>query len=145
MTFKIDIRKIFNNIEWTFLIKVLHVFDFNNKFCHWINTILKSVDFFISINGKYIGFFSCLMSVRQENLLSPHLLCIAKNILNKTIFKLVDECSLYLINNPKCIVFLSIFCISMTWWFFAKPLFLINHTSKTSLLDLPISLVKISS
>jgi hypothetical protein len=41
LAFKIDISKAFDTIEWSFLIKVLQSFGFNNKLCSWIETILE--------------------------------------------------------------------------------------------------------
>jgi hypothetical protein len=59
LALKIDISKAFDTLNWGFLLKVLKAFGFCEKFCSWIDTILKSAKLSISINGKLHGFFSC--------------------------------------------------------------------------------------
>jgi len=52
LTFKVDISKAFDTLEWEFLLKVLSKFGFNDRFCSWIHTILKSATLSISVNDK---------------------------------------------------------------------------------------------
>jgi len=41
ISFKVDIAKAFDTVEWSFLRKVMKQFGFNDKFCSWINAILQ--------------------------------------------------------------------------------------------------------
>lgn len=68
---KFDIRKAFDTIDWSFLLKFLASFGFDPIFCRWIDTILQSAKLSFSINGKSGGFFSCKRGVRQGDPLSP--------------------------------------------------------------------------
>lgn len=52
IAFKVDIAKSFDTIEWSFLLKVMKQFGFNDVFCSWISAILESANLSISINGK---------------------------------------------------------------------------------------------
>lgn len=61
---KVDIAKAFDTLEWSFLIEVLKKFGFNNTFCIWIESILKSAYLSISINGIQHGYFHCTRGVR---------------------------------------------------------------------------------
>lgn len=71
ITLKIGIKKEFDTIDWNFLLKVLQSFGFDNKFCFWVEIILKSARLSISVNGKSTGLFSCSRRVRQGDPLSP--------------------------------------------------------------------------
>lgn len=86
---KIDISKAFDTLSWSFLLKVLKAFAFNDKFCQRNTTILNSATISVSINGVQKGYFSCQSGVRQGNPLSPLLFYLAKDVLNKGISHLV--------------------------------------------------------
>jgi len=101
LAFKVDISKAFDTLEWQFLLKVLNAFEFNNRFCSWINTILRSALLSINVNGKLNGFFKCKCGVRQGDPLSPLLFCIAEEVLSRNISKLVDLGKLDLIKGTR--------------------------------------------
>jgi hypothetical protein len=65
LAIKVDIAKAFDTIQWSFLLRVLKAFGFNQKFCQWIHSILQSAKMSIAINGKQHGFFNCSRGVRQ--------------------------------------------------------------------------------
>nr|KYP67083.1 Transposon TX1 uncharacterized [Cajanus cajan] len=69
---KIDIRKAFDKLDWSFLINVSKAFGFCDVFCHWISALLRSDELSILVNGQPIGFFSCCRGVRWA---TPNLLC----------------------------------------------------------------------
>jgi hypothetical protein len=99
LALKIDISKAFDTLEWSFLLKVLKCFGFNEVFCNWIHVILKSAFLSISINGKSEGYFNCSRGVRQGDPLSHLLFCIAEDVLSRCISKLVNEGKLDLIKG----------------------------------------------
>lgn len=80
---KIDIKKAFDTIEWTYLLHVLKCFGFNECFCSWIHTILQSAKLSVSVNGKSTGFFNCTRGVRQGDPLSPLLFCIVEEVVSR--------------------------------------------------------------
>ncbi|CAI8589995.1 unnamed protein product [Vicia faba] len=59
---KVDITKAFDTINWSFLIKVLELYGFNNTFCHWISTILESSFVSIAFSSSTHGYFPCKSS-----------------------------------------------------------------------------------
>ena len=101
LAFKVDIAKAFDTLEWSFLLKVLHVYGFNNTFCNWVKVILESATLSISINGSQNGYFKCKRGVRQGDPLSPLLFCIAEDVLSRSITKLVEQGRVSLISSSR--------------------------------------------
>lgn len=101
LALKIDITKAFDSLDWSFLLKVLKNFGFNETFCNWIHTILHSAYLSISVNGKTQGYFNCSRGVRQGDPLSPLLFCLAEDVLSRSISKLVHEGKLELIRSSR--------------------------------------------
>lgn len=101
LALKIDITKAFDTLEWPFLLQVLKKFGFNDTFCTWIDVILKSAFLSISINGESHGYFNCTRGVRQGDPLSPFLFCIAEDVLNRSLSKLVETGKLKLIKGTR--------------------------------------------
>jgi hypothetical protein len=101
LALKIDIRKAFDTLDWSFLLKVLRSFGFNDKFCNWIHVILQSAFLSISLNGKAHGYFNCNRGVRQGDALSPLLFCLAEEVLSRSISKLVSQGSLNQIKGTR--------------------------------------------
>ncbi|PNX71458.1 ribonuclease H, partial [Trifolium pratense] len=101
LALKIDITKAFDTLEWSFLLKVLNSFGFNEVFCNWIHVILRSAFLSISINGKSHGYFNCTRGVRQGDPLSPLLFCLAEDVLSRQISKIVAEGKLNLIKGTR--------------------------------------------
>jgi hypothetical protein len=98
---KIDISKTFDTLDWKFLLSVLNFFYFSHVFCNWIEVILNSATLSISINGSQHGYFKCSRGVRQGDLLSPLLFCIAKEVLSRGLAKLVEDGKLDLIKGSR--------------------------------------------
>ncbi|GAU31405.1 hypothetical protein TSUD_370540 [Trifolium subterraneum] len=98
---KIDITKAFDTLDWSFLLKVLKSFGFNEIFCNWIHVILQSAFLSVSINGKSYGYFNCTRGVRQGDPLSPLIFCLAEDVLSRHITKLVSDGKLNLIKGTR--------------------------------------------
>jgi hypothetical protein len=97
----VDIAKAFDTIDWSFLLKVLKAFGFNQTFCSWIHSILLSAKISVSFNGQIHGYFSCSRGVRQGDPLSPLLFCLAEDVISRSITKLVRDGHLSLIQGSR--------------------------------------------
>lgn len=59
---KIDIKKAFDSMKWSFLDDR---FGFDDRFCRWVNSILESTQISILLNGLAKGYFRCEHGVRH--------------------------------------------------------------------------------
>lgn len=64
MALKIDIRKVFDTMNWDFIAQVLQCIGFSSHFCMMIDSILHSARLSISFNGGLEGVFGCSRGVR---------------------------------------------------------------------------------
>ncbi|KAL0420600.1 UNVERIFIED_CONTAM: hypothetical protein Slati_3082900 [Sesamum latifolium] len=54
---KVDLRKAYDTVEWDFLIEVLRLFGFPNRFIGWIEECVTTATFSVCLNGEPHGFF----------------------------------------------------------------------------------------
>ena len=109
LAMKIDIRKAFDTLDWTFLCRVLQAFGFSSVFVDWIDSILRSSRLSILLNGVPKGYFHCFRGVRQGYLLSSLLFGIDDDFLSRLLMRIVGSTQILLIFYP--------------WGFFGSKLF----------------------
>ena len=61
---KLHIEKVYDSINWNFLMKVLHKMDFGSCWMEWIWWCISTAKFFCSCQRGAIGFFSSSKGLR---------------------------------------------------------------------------------
>ncbi|GAB2271839.1 hypothetical protein Dimus_038936 [Dionaea muscipula] len=69
---KIDIRKAYDSVSWSFVRELLVELGFPSRFFCWIMECITTVTFSFDINGKLGGFLRGERGLRQGDLLSPY-------------------------------------------------------------------------
>ncbi|XP_074271262.1 uncharacterized protein LOC141595191 [Silene latifolia] len=70
---KVDIRKAFDSLQWSFIENMLLALKFPPQFISWIMGCLTSSWFSLKLNGSVHGFFQGKSGVRQGDPLSPYI------------------------------------------------------------------------
>nr|GEY90012.1 RNA-directed DNA polymerase, eukaryota, reverse transcriptase zinc-binding domain protein [Tanacetum cinerariifolium] len=92
VSFKIDLQKAYDTINWDFLKATMTKFQFPSKMIIFIMTCVSSASFFICINGDRHGYFKGGRGLRQGHLISPYMFTMVMEVFNLTIRQYVKEC-----------------------------------------------------
>ncbi|WMV33971.1 hypothetical protein MTR67_027356 [Solanum verrucosum] len=70
---KLDIQKAYDHLNWNFLMKMMQMMGFAQRWLKWTRHCISSVKFSILINRNPYGFFPSKRGLRQGDPLSPFL------------------------------------------------------------------------
>ncbi|KAL0291919.1 UNVERIFIED_CONTAM: hypothetical protein Sangu_2532300 [Sesamum angustifolium] len=94
---KVDLRKVYDTMEWDFLLATLHLFGFPRQFILWIQEYVITCNFSVNLNGNIHGFFQDLMAT-QGDPVSPYLCVLVMEVFQLIIQKLIDpQCGVHLL------------------------------------------------
>ncbi|XP_074305021.1 uncharacterized protein LOC141639953, partial [Silene latifolia] len=80
---KVDLRKAYDTIEWTFVRQMMVSLKFPLKFVEWIMQCVTTTSFSVVLNGQTYGFFAGQRGLRQGDPLSPLLFTVCMEYLSR--------------------------------------------------------------
>ena len=87
---KLDIEKVYDQINWSFILKALKKMGFGDKWVGWIEWCVSTTTFSVLVNGCPTGFFGSSRGLRQGDRLSPYLFVLGIEALSLIIDKAVE-------------------------------------------------------
>lgn len=87
MALKLDTKKAFGHMKWSFILKVLSSLGFNSKWIQMIDQCISTVSFSILLEGSPFGKFAPNRGLSQGNPLSPFLFILGTEALSRLLIK----------------------------------------------------------
>lgn len=87
MICKVDMEKVYDDVNWGYVDWVLDQIGFGIKWRNWMKICISSPSFFVMINGSPKGVFKDNCSLHQCDLLSLCLFIIVTNLLGRMVAK----------------------------------------------------------
>ena len=77
---KLDIEKVYDKVDWNFILTVMQKMDFGEKWIRWIKWCISTASFSVLVNGTPTGFFQSSRVMRQGDPLSFYLFVIVMEV-----------------------------------------------------------------
>lgn len=97
---KINLKKVYDYIEWCFVENMMLEVGFPFKFVQWVMKCITTVTYPILFNGKHLAPFKASKGLRQGDPMSRCLIAIGMKYLSRCVVTLCDnrDCGFH----PKC-------------------------------------------
>ena len=107
----IDFEKAFDTLDFQFLIRISHIFNFCPSFIQWMRVLYKNASSCVLNNGFTTGPFLLGRGVRQGDPLSPYLFILA---LETLAIKIREDCNVQGLKIGEEMIKLSLFADDTT-------------------------------
>ena len=88
---KLDIKKAYDRINWSFLLRVLQKMGFDWKWVRWIKWCITTASFSMMVNGSPTEFFNSSRGLRQGDPLSLYLFVLGMEVFSILVDKAAIE------------------------------------------------------
>ncbi|XP_048323947.2 secreted RxLR effector protein 78-like [Ziziphus jujuba] len=95
MVTKIDLKKAYDRLEWSFINKALEVWGFSSDFRRLVRSCINSVSYSLLLNGSISGFLMLERGIRQGDHLLPLLFILSFEFLTRLIAREEDQSRLH--------------------------------------------------
>ena len=85
MTLKLDMSKVYDKVEWCFLIEIMRKMGFCDNWLNLIHECISTVSYSILVNGKPKGEIFLSRGIHQGDPLSPYLFLLSSEGLTRMI------------------------------------------------------------
>lgn len=121
---KVDLRKAFDSIDWSFLNSMLEGLNFPPMFIHWIMECVSTTSYLIALNRSLFRHFKGKRGLRQGDPFSPFLFVICLEYLSRLLKINTTESNFNF--HPNCTQ------LGITYLAFADDLMLMSRGDATS-------------
>ncbi|XP_048611796.1 uncharacterized protein LOC125586052 [Brassica napus] len=91
---KVDLKKAFDSLNWSFILLVLRVLGFPESFVSLISECITTTRFSVAVNGELGGYFKGARGLRQGDPLSPYLFVLAMEVFAQMLNRNFDEATI---------------------------------------------------
>lgn len=96
---KLDMNKVYDKLEWSFLKKCLQAYEFSPRWVDCVMILISSISYVYQVNGFHSDTINPQRGLRQGDPLSPYLFILAFDALSRLITSAQNSSEMYQIDN----------------------------------------------